>query len=117
MNNDELSMLAAEFRILTVIVTKLAKHDIEQRLTAYGANISELQFGVMRLLHSEGSTIQELSSKMMLSPATLVPVVDALERHGLAKRGRDPNDRRRAPLSLTEKGVQLIAGLPYINVD
>ena len=117
MNPDELCVTASEIRILVAIITKLAKHDLEHRLAAAGAGISELQLGVMRLLQHDGCTIKELSGKMMLSPATLVPVIDALERQGLATRGRDPKDRRRTPLALTEHGVSVIAGLPFIDRD
>ena len=115
MNNDELCLTASEIRVLVVIVTKMAKHDIERRLAAYGAHISELQFGVMRILHHRSCTIKELSGKMLLSPATLVPVVDALERQELATRGHDPSDRRRTPLTLTPKGIELVSGLPFMD--
>src|SRR5260221_216207 len=76
-----------------------------------------LQFGVMRILHHHSFTIKELSNKMTLSAAALVPVIDSLEREGLATRGHDPADRRRTPLTLTPKGRDLIAGLPIIAPD
>jgi len=115
MNNDETSLTASEIRILTMLINKMAKYDLERRLTAAGTDLSELQFGVMHLLYHKRRTIKELSTKVMLSPATLVPVIDTLERLGLATRGQDPNDRRRTPLALTEKGKQVIAALPYID--
>jgi ATP-binding cassette subfamily B multidrug efflux pump len=34
---------------------------------------------------------------------------------GFAKRGRDPNDRRRVPLSLTKRGAELVADTPSVN--
>jgi DNA-binding MarR family transcriptional regulator len=49
---------------------------------------------------------------MMVDPSTLVPVVDALERKGLAVRGRDPQDRRRVPISLTEQGTKIATWHP-----
>jgi DNA-binding MarR family transcriptional regulator len=53
----------------------------------------------------------------MLDPSTLVPAVDALERTGFATRGRDPNDRRRIPISLTERGAEFVACAPPVNGD
>jgi DNA-binding MarR family transcriptional regulator len=47
----------------------------------------------------------------------LVPAVDALERKGYAKRGRDPQDRRRVPISLTESGAELLSCVPLVDGD
>ena len=111
-NDAALHALAHEVRILVSIVTKLANRDVEQRMQASGANISGLQHGMLRLLREHPYTSSELSRKMMLTPATLVPAVDALERHGLIDRGRDPNDRRRTPLLLTERALELLKRVP-----
>ena len=46
----------------------------------------------------------------MLTPATLVPVVDHLEKKKLIKRQIDKFDRRRTPLILTPAGQKLMAG-------
>jgi DNA-binding MarR family transcriptional regulator len=69
----------------------------------------------MRLLSHHQHTSSELSRKMNLDPATLVPVIDALERHGYVQRGKDPSDRRRSPLLLTEAGADLLARVPVFS--
>jgi DNA-binding MarR family transcriptional regulator len=51
----------------------------------------------------------------MLDPSTLVPAVDALERKGLVRRGKDPHDRRRVPLSLTERGTEFSGCVPLTD--
>ncbi len=99
---------AEEIRRLILMVSKTAIRDLDRRLDASGAGISGLQFGVMRLLNHESATISELSGRMMLAPATLVPVVDALERKGFVQRSSDPRDRRRNPLVLTENGLEVV---------
>ncbi len=106
-----------EIRLLVHIVAKTTMHALEQRLSMADASISGLQFAIMRALSVKQHTISELSQRFILDPSTLVPAVDALERKGLAKRGRDPKDRRRVPLSLTERGVELVSCVPIVGED
>ncbi len=114
---DYLHARALEVRILANMLSKLAGQDLERRLQARGADISSLQFGVLRRLSRASATISDLSSTMVLAPATLVPVIDALERKGLVRRGQDPRDRRRKSLTLTEAGRALLTGLPSVTQD
>lgn len=107
--------MAIELRILLGMGAKLAGRDLEQRLLAQGLPITSLQHGMLRLLKHWQHTISELSRKMNLTPATLVPAVDALERHGLVTRGHDPSDRRRTPLQLTQAGADILARVPPVD--
>lgn len=107
MSTDELYAIALEIRILAANMAKMARRALEQRPELVEAGISGLQFGILHILSCKEHTITELSRKFTLDPSTLVPTVDTLERKGLLRRGRDPNDRRRVPLSLTEEGSQL----------
>jgi DNA-binding MarR family transcriptional regulator len=115
MESDRATVTANEIRLLCTLVTKLAGRDLQQRLDLWDTGISPLQHAIMRLLRYEEQTISELSKKFNLDPSTLVPAVDALERKGLARRGQDPKDRRCRPLSLTERGAELIAGTPAVD--
>ncbi|MCL4370210.1 MAG: MarR family transcriptional regulator [Chloroflexi bacterium] len=117
MSDEEIYPVALQIRALTGLVTKLSRADLERRLEARGLAVGALPFGVMQLLSRQAQTISELSRTMRLTPATLVPVVDTLERKGLVKRGRDPHDRRRTPLSLTEQGAGALAGVPLVDED
>ncbi len=112
---QELHAMALEIRILLGIGTKLAARDLEQRLLVQGLPISSLQHGMLRLLKQHQFTISELSRKLSLSAATLVPAVDALERHGLVTRGHDLSDRRRTPLLLTAAGANILARVPAVD--
>ena len=56
---------------------------------------------------TEGLSQQELSDRLGLDPTIVVGLVDGLESRGLLKRLRDPDDRRRNKLLLTEHGVAL----------
>src|SRR5581483_8844869 len=57
----------------------------------------------------------ELSEKLFLSSATLVPVIDLLEKNGYVKRGQDAHDRRRNPLILTAKGEKVLKAAPLLS--
>jgi len=109
---DIVNDLAVEIRILNSLVTKLTMRDLEQRVGEELPGISLLQFGVLRLLSREQMTLSELSAKMMLTPSTLVPAVDKLERQNLVVRGKDPNDRRRTPLQLTDQARAALITIP-----
>ena len=114
METDELYQ---EIRMLFTIVAKKAMHAVEKRLASTDASVTGLQFGILLALSFEQHTISDLSRHFMLDPSTLVPAVDALERKGYAKRGRDPQDRRRVPISLTERGVELLSCVPLVDGD
>jgi DNA-binding MarR family transcriptional regulator len=115
-NNDFINM-ASELKVLTSLILKLSKQDIEQRLTKAKANISFLGLMVLRILCHKDQTISELGEKMILKPATLVPVIDGLEVRGLVKRKQDSNDRRRNTISLTPTGTKLIKTIPIVEAD
>ncbi|WP_214404197.1 MarR family winged helix-turn-helix transcriptional regulator [Pseudonocardia lacus] len=51
-----------------------------------------------------GLSHRELAARLGRTPATLTPVVDALERAGDVGRARDARDRRVVRLSLTDEG-------------
>jgi DNA-binding MarR family transcriptional regulator len=111
---DETYPAALEIRLLATLVAKTARRDLEQRLTADDCCVGALPYSVLRLLAAREQTLSNLSRTLLVTPATLVPVVDTLERNGLAVRGRDPQDRRRTPLSLTEQGAALLARIPLV---
>lgn len=109
--------LATEIRILISIIAKLNLRAMEQRLNETLPGMSVLQYGLLRRLSDEPCTLSELSNRMLLTPSTLVPAVDKLEREGYLVRGKDPNDRRRTPLIVTEAGRRVLQTIPPIHDD
>lgn len=104
--------LTIELQTLMGTVFKVGRQSYEQHLNACNIDLSMLQTGVLRILHHEGDiTISDLSRIMMIDPSTLVPSIDSLERKGYIQRERDPNDRRRVPLSLTDEGRAMLESL------
>ncbi len=110
-------MQSVEIRILASVLGRLASRSIEERFAATSTDINGLQYGIMRTLAFRSVTLSDLSRSFVLDPSTLVPVIDALEHKGLISRRRDPNDRRRVPLSLTEKGAAMIKDVPLTHEE
>ena len=115
MNDAELQNTAVEIRMLLPMVMKLSARALEQYLSEQNIGINRMHFGVLLTLQHHQFTLSELSKLFSLDPSTLVPVVDALERKGLVERGRDPKDRRRIPLHLTERGIHLLNAIPHVT--
>ncbi|MFN8373215.1 MAG: MarR family transcriptional regulator [Anaerolineae bacterium] len=115
MKKSDFYAMVIELRTLLSMIGKSSREDIERRLTALDVGVSGMQFWLMHLLKRHQMTITELSRKLMLDPSTVVPMIDALERKGFVMRGKDPSDRRRIPLSLTQAGSDLVASIPPID--
>src|SRR5690242_4839658 len=113
----EFMSLTHEIRVLMGISTKLMMQNLEEHLTRFCPGMSVPAFGVLRNLQCHSSTIKELSDRMMLAPSTLVPIVDRLEKDSLVIRGKDPDDRRRTPLMLTDSARHLLAEAPEFDAQ
>ena len=109
LENEDIYTTAVNIRILSVVVAKLARQEIEQRFAQVDIDLKAVQYWVLRIMGTYELTLADLSRKMLLDPSSLVPVVDTLERKGLIKRDQDPHDRRRTPLTLTQAGTDLLA--------
>jgi DNA-binding MarR family transcriptional regulator len=108
MNYSEHHRQAIEARILMMMLIKVSARSTEHFLETNQCNVTALQLGVLRALSHKQLTLSELSKNFTLDPSTLVPVVDALEGKGYVQRQRDPHDRRRVPLMLTDEGSALL---------
>jgi DNA-binding MarR family transcriptional regulator len=106
---DPILHAALELRMLMITLHKAMMRRADMYLAANGIELSGLQFGMLRVLSQEPKTLSELSKNFMLDPSTLVPVVDALEAKGYVERRKDPKDRRRTPLHLTERALTTLA--------
>ncbi len=115
MKQNEFLATATEIRILVSMLTKLTRQEFQDHLDTFGLGISMGHHGVLRFLRHHSFTISELSKHMNMEPASLVPIVDDLERKGWIRRTVDPADRRRTPLVLTAEGEQFLATMPSIG--
>lgn len=63
----------------------------------------------LRVLAERGELNQlELSRRVGIASQTAVPALDHMERRGILQRTRDPRDRRKYTVSLTDEGRALI---------
>ena len=110
-------MMTVEIRILASVMARVTARSLEERFSTLNADISGLQYGILRTLAYQSFTLSELSRRFVVDPSTLVPTIDTLERKGLVTRQRDPQDRRRIPLLLTEEGAKLLHDMPLMQED
>ena len=107
--------MADKIRFLCSVITKVARADLQTHLENHASGISAIEHGVLRHLSRGESSMAEISRLMGVAPSTLVYVVDGLVKKKLIKRGKDPKDRRREPLMLEEKGVNLFDEIPRLD--
>jgi MarR family 2-MHQ and catechol resistance regulon transcriptional repressor len=89
-------------RAAETATTRMHKH-----LSNHNLTIS--QFGVLEALYHLGPLCQrDIGKKILKTSGNMTMVVDNLEKRGLVKRQKDPNDRRFITVKLTEAGEQLI---------
>jgi DNA-binding MarR family transcriptional regulator len=71
------------------------------------------QFAVLRSiqLRDRWPTMTALADETLLRSATVTGIVDRLAKMGLVQRHRDPDDRRRILVELTETGRHLVEGV------
>jgi len=70
------------------------------------------QFGVLEVLYHKGPLCQrDIGQKILKTSGNMTMVIDNLEKRKLVIREKDPVDRRRMLLKLTEKGFDLIQAL------
>lgn len=66
-------------------------------------------FAVLTTIDAFGpQSQQQLARAHDIDRTTMVSVVDGLERLGLVRRSRDPNDRRKYAIALTSEGQALL---------
>jgi DNA-binding MarR family transcriptional regulator len=87
----------------------LLGHEAMRRLRdAHTANgLTPRQFHILGLLHDRGPLAQaDLADETDTAASLLVTQLNPLEDHGLVTRTRDPRDRRRHLVVLTDAGQQ-----------
>ncbi len=109
--------MANDIRGSCAIVTKIARADLKSRLDNCEAGISAIEHGVLRHLSRGAGSMAEISQLMGVAPSTLVYVVDGLVKKKMVRRGKDPKDRRREPLTLEKKGAALFNSIPAMDAS
>ena len=101
-----------EVRALNTWIKLLrATETVSGRLAAevQAAGLTGSQFGALEaLLHLGPLCQRDLGEKLLKSTGNITMVVDNLEKRGLVRRERDPDDRRYVTVYLTDAGRELI---------
>ena len=99
--------LADRSGFLTNKAGMLLLQAVEQRLKELG--LSSRPYFVLAGVDGAGPiSQQDLSRLLSIDPTTMVALVDELERGGFVQRSRNPSDRRRFDLTLTESGKRTL---------
>jgi DNA-binding MarR family transcriptional regulator len=62
---------------------------------------------LMSLSAQEGRTVGQLGTELRLDTNTMTPLLKRMEKAGLVRRGRNPQDERQVRLSLTERAASV----------
>jgi DNA-binding MarR family transcriptional regulator len=76
---------------------------IQRAAAAHGLNVTALEV-LGALGEHDGCSHRDLAGRLRLAPATLTPVLDALEAAGALTRTRDGTDRRVVRVSISDRG-------------
>ena len=83
---------------------------IERTLAGHEPPLTVVQLGTLRAIAGGRDLGADIARAAGITPAAVSQVVGALERDGLVARGdRDPRDRRRQSLALTDAGRDALA--------
>lgn len=106
-------------QILTALRRVTRAVDRYSRQLAQNHGLTSPQALIMKeVLREQGIGMGELARRVSLSQATVTDIAKRLESRQLLLRQRDPADRRRVTLRLTEAGQQLLATpLPLLQED
>ena len=98
-------------RAVDAVTTKIHGH-----LVDHGLTIS--QFGFLEVLYHRVPLCQrEIGWKILKTSGNMTTVIDNLEKRALVIREKDPDDRRRISVKLTEKGFDLINTLFPVHAE
>jgi DNA-binding MarR family transcriptional regulator len=98
---------------VTARLSRAALHVARQQEEAFGRfGLGRGEVGVLSALRIAGPPNRlsptRLFKGLMLSSAGITSRLDRLERRGLVKRTRDPNDRRGVLVELTDEGARIL---------
>ena len=84
-------------------------YDVQAQRILDREKVSIAHWYYLRVLAQRGELNQlELSKRVGIASTTAVPALDSMEKRGLLKRTRDPKDRRKYYVSLTDDGKRLV---------
>ena len=103
---------------ILITIHKMVK-DLDRETTRISASygLTFPQFMVLEaLLHKESMTVGEIKDTILSSSGTIPVIINNLQKQGMVKRSKDPEDHRRSLIMLTDKGRLLIEQVNPENI-
>ncbi len=105
--------LPIEDRILRLLRRISRAVDIHSRQLSVQQGLTGPQLVCLRELRGSGRlTPSDLAKEVSVSQATVTGILDRLEARGLVHRERNPEDKRRVLVGLTERGQEAVSLAP-----
>jgi len=102
-----------QLRILSSVRRIIRAIEINSRKLVSQHNITGPQLDCLLAVANYGPlSTTSLARQVVLSPSTVVGILDRLERKGLVTRRRDTADRRIVRIAITDTGAELAAAAP-----
>ena len=93
-------------RLFEAINWKVRMH-LKHMLDPYDFKPGEFPFLITLMKHEDGITQKELCNDMLVSKSTTSKRITRLEEKGYIRKQRDPDDRRKTRIYLTEKKAEV----------
>ena len=95
---------------IVVVTARLFDRQLAMRLRRHNVPIGQWPF-LLFLWANEDLSQRNLSRLMAIEESTVTATIDRMERDGLISRMRNPDNRRRNQLRLTERARELMSAL------
>jgi DNA-binding MarR family transcriptional regulator len=92
---------------------RITTHRFAEALKPFGIRPRHMA-ALIELRDSGELTQQSLCGQLHLDPTNLVAILNELEEAGLATRRRDPTDRRRHLVEVSDKGIAVIESVSRV---
>lgn len=96
------------FRVVGIMRSAFGQR-LAQEDWVHEAGIRPPTYAVLRTINAmQPASQKEVADRVGLYPSDLVAMVDQLEELGWVERSRDPSDRRRYQLTVTDEGQEIV---------
>ncbi|BDB26291.1 homoprotocatechuate degradation operon regulator, HpaR [compost metagenome] len=105
----DLELQHADLLIRVIRLGGVLERELGKLSQAYGISSGQFQvLAALRRRYPQTASPSDLSRIAILTTGTMTVLLDRLEDKGLVRRLRDPNDRRRIEVELSDAGKDLI---------
>lgn len=103
---DNVFVIGESIGYLVNVLAREIRQGLNRRLQEHGASAGQWPI-LLFLWETDGLTQKELGERIPFEGATIARTLDRMTRDGLVRRERDPSDRRRVQVWLTDEGLAL----------